>query len=128
MNRYKQKYLKSKASTKTVKLHLSEPWFTLIALNIKTVEGRKNKLKFKDLTVGDTIQFYNDDFMLRTVETKIVSKTIYSSFREYLIQEGIDRCVPGQPTLNHALSVYYKYYSEEDVADCGVASFTLQQI
>jgi ASC-1-like (ASCH) protein len=27
--------------------HLSEPWFSLISLGLKTVEGRKNKGKFK---------------------------------------------------------------------------------
>jgi hypothetical protein len=28
--------------------HLSEPWFTLISLGLKTVEGRK-KSKFKEM-------------------------------------------------------------------------------
>jgi ASC-1-like (ASCH) protein len=29
-------------------MHLSEPWFTLISLGLKKVEGRLNKGKFKE--------------------------------------------------------------------------------
>jgi hypothetical protein len=29
--------------------HLSEPWFSLISLGLKTVEGRKNKNIFKEM-------------------------------------------------------------------------------
>jgi hypothetical protein len=36
--------------------HLSEPWFTLISLGLKTVEGRKNKGKFKEMQVGDIVE------------------------------------------------------------------------
>jgi hypothetical protein len=28
-------------------LHLSEPWFTLISLGLKTVEGRKKKKRYE---------------------------------------------------------------------------------
>ena len=37
--------------------NLSEPWFTLIQLGLKTVEGRKNKGKFKEMKVGDIIEY-----------------------------------------------------------------------
>jgi ASC-1-like (ASCH) protein len=47
--------------------HLSEHWFTVIFLGLKTVEGRKNKGKFKEMQVGDIIQWYNDDFKERYI-------------------------------------------------------------
>ena len=37
--------------------HLSEPWFSLVKLKIKTVEGRLNKGIFVNLKVGDIIEF-----------------------------------------------------------------------
>ena len=35
--------------------HLSEPWFTLILLGLKTCEGRLHKHRFKDYKIGDII-------------------------------------------------------------------------
>ena len=35
--------------------HLSEPWFTLISLGLKTCEGRLHKHRFKDYKIGDII-------------------------------------------------------------------------
>jgi ASC-1-like (ASCH) protein len=141
--KYKTKYLKSKMyggkhisknnskmNTKTTerRYHLSEPWFTLISLGLKTVEGRKNSGKFKELDVGEVVEWFNEDFMLRTIKTVIIAKRIYPTFREYLASEGIEKTVTGQPDMEHALSVYYKYYSEEDVIDCGVVAFEMELI
>jgi ASC-1-like (ASCH) protein len=42
--------------------NVSEPWFTLISLGLKTVEGRKNKGRFKDMQVGEIIEWTNKDF------------------------------------------------------------------
>jgi hypothetical protein len=55
--------------------HLSEPWFSLISLGLKTIEGRKNKGIFKDMEVGDIIQWTNDDFDNRTVLIKLIKKS-----------------------------------------------------
>ena len=34
---------------------VSEPWFTLISMGLKSVEGRKNKGRFKEMKVGDIV-------------------------------------------------------------------------
>ena len=52
--------------------NLSEPWFTLIQLGLKTVEGRKNKGKFKEMKVGDIIEWKNDDFKPRSFLTQMM--------------------------------------------------------
>ena len=36
--------------------HLSEPWFTLISLGLKTCEGRLHKHRFKNYKIGDIIK------------------------------------------------------------------------
>lgn len=70
----------------STKMHLSEPWFTLIKLGIKNVEGRLNKGKFKELKEGDIIEWYNDDFNHRSFLTKVIKKNriciIYRIFKK----------------------------------------------
>ena len=106
--------------------HLSEPRFTVISLGLKTVEGRKNKGKFKEMQVGDIIQWYNDDFKERYILTKIIGKAEYKTFEEYLTTEGLYNCLPGIPTLEHGLSVYFKYFTKEDETEFGVVAIRLK--
>ena len=108
--------------------HLSEPWFSLISLGLKTVEGRKNKGKFKEMKVGDIIQWTNDDFDNRTVLTKLIKKVEYDTFAEYLNNEGLENCLPGMPSLEHGLSVYFKYFTKEDEKEFGVIAIHLELI
>jgi ASC-1-like (ASCH) protein len=109
-------------------LHLSEPWFTLISLGLKTVEGRKNKGIFKEMKVGDIIQWTNDDFDNRTVLTKLIKKVEYDTFADYLNNEGLENCLPGMPSLEHGLSVYFKYFTKEDEKEFGVIAIHLELI
>jgi len=110
--------------------HLSEPWFSLIVLGLKTVEGRKNKGKFKEMKIGDIVEWVNTDFEKRTVLTKIIGKTVYSTFAEYLENEGLEKCLPGMEKygLEHGLSVYFKYFTKEDEKTFGVVAIKLEFI
>jgi ASC-1-like (ASCH) protein len=108
--------------------HLSEPWFTLISLGLKTVEGRLNKGRFHDLKEGDIIEWWNDDFAMRQVRTQVTGKAVYPSFAAYLETEGLQQCLPGMPTLDHGLSVYYKYFTKEKEAEFGVIAIRLKVI
>ena len=108
--------------------HLSEPWFTLISLGLKTVEGRKNKGKFKEMQVGDIVEWKNNDFKERKILTKITGKAEYKNFAEYLETEGLSKCLPGMPSLEHGLSVYLKYYTKEDESEFGVIAIRIELI
>ena len=116
-----------------------EPWFSLILLGLKTVEGRRNKGKFKEMKVGDIIQWNNFNFMPRSVLTKITGKHIYPTFKEYLETEGLDKCLPGMEKLGseklgidkgleHGLSIYYKYFTKEDEKEFGVVAIRMTVI
>lgn len=105
---------------------LSEPWFSLISLGLKTVEGRKNKGRFREMKVGDIVKWTNNDFMPRSVLTKITEKTEYNKFKEYLETEGLDKCLPGMPDLEHGLSVYFKYYTKKDEEEFGVIAIKFE--
>ncbi|ARF12536.1 ASCH domain protein [Klosneuvirus KNV1] len=115
-------------STNTPKYiqNLSEPWFTLITLGLKTVEGRKNKGVFKEMQVGDIVEWQNKDFKMRSVKTRITDKAIYKTFEEYLIKEGLQKCLPGIPSIDHGLSVYFKYFTKEEETEFGVVAIRLE--
>jgi len=68
--------------------NLSEPWFSLIKLNLKRVEGRLNK--------GDHIIFENNDFgFLRKIKVLVTSTKNYDNFYEYLENETLEKCLLG---------------------------------
>jgi len=68
----------------------------------------------------------NNDFMPRSVKTRITKKVKYSTFKEYLETEGIDNCLPGIPSIEHGLSVYFKYYTKEDEKEYGVMAIHIE--
>ena len=72
--------------------HLSEPWFTLISLGLKTCEGRLHKHRFKLYKLGDIIKWWNNDFDKgRVCFTKIINVNLYKTFEEYLIDKGLKK-------------------------------------
>lgn len=108
--------------------HVSEPWFTLISLGLKTVEGRKNKGKFKEMKVNDLIEWRNNDFNPRTVVTRITKKNTYTTFEDYLRQEGLENCLPGIKDIQDGKSVYFKYYTKEQEQQYGVVAIGLKVV
>ena len=108
--------------------NVSEPWFTLIYLGLKTVEGRKNKGRFKEMQVGEVIEWTNNDFNPRNVLTKITKKREYKTFKEYLESEGLNKCLPGISNMEDGLSVYFKYFTKEDEKNFGVVAIELKLI
>jgi ASC-1-like (ASCH) protein len=110
--------------------YLTEPWFTLIQLGLKTAEGRKNKGKFKEMKVGDIIEWKNDNFKSRSFYTQITGKAVYPNFQKYLETEGLDKCLPNMEKygIEHGLSVYYKFYTKEEEREFGVVAIRLKVI
>ena len=108
--------------------NVSEPWFTLILLGLKTIEGRKNKGRFKDMNIGDIIEWTNNDFTPRSILTKITKKIEYNTFKEYLETEGLEKCLPGIPDIDHGLAVYFKYFTKDDEKNYGVIAIEIELI
>ena len=141
--KYKTKYLESRnrneSSRKVRRIeshivptyqneHLSEPWFTLISMGLKTVEGRRNKGKYKDMKFGDVIEWVNEDFNKRSVMTRVTEKNSYPTFKEYLETEGLENCLPGISSITDGLSVYFKYYTPKDEEVFGVVAIKLELV
>lgn len=107
---------------------VSEPWFSLILLGLKTVEGRKNRGLFQQMKDGDIVEWTNDSIIPRSVQTRITGKAVYPTFIEYLETEGLDKCLPGITNMDDGLSIYYKYFTKEEEKQYGVVAIRLELI
>ena len=105
---------------------VSEPWFTLIALGIKKVEGRLDKGSFSQMESGNIVEWTNSDFGMRKVITRITRKTKYASFREYLEAEGLSNCLPGITSVDMGVAIYHKYYEPVEEVVNGVLAIELE--
>jgi ASC-1-like (ASCH) protein len=109
--------------------HLSEPWFSLIKVGIKTVEGRLNRNDINAIHIGDVISFYNNDFgFSRKFKVEITNFTLYESFRSYLEVEQLSNCLPGIDTIEEGISVYRKYYNEVDELTYGIKALKFRLV
>jgi ASC-1-like (ASCH) protein len=78
------------------------------------------------MKVGDIVEWTNNDFIPRSVKTRIVSKGEYVTFKEYLDTEGLDKCLPGIKNIDHGLAVYFKYFTKKDEEEFGVVAIRLE--
>lgn len=105
-------------------VHLSEPWFSLLKLGIKTVEGRLNKGDYANMNIGDFILFMNNELGFeRNFKIEIKSIAYYDNFRTYLENETLEKSLPGIDNIEDGLCVYYKYYKQNDELEYKVKAF-----
>ena len=91
---------------------LNEPWFTLIALGLKKVEGRLYKGDFSTVSPDDTIVWTNDDMgFQRELRTRVESVQRYPTFRTFLQRETLNATLPtfGMTSLGRGVNLYRKY-------------------
>ncbi len=129
INNKKPKSINKKKLPKMITKNVSEPWFSLIKLNLKTIEGRLNKGDFKDLRIDDIITWTNDDLGFhREFKTRVIGKTQYNTFEDYLLNEGLNHCLPGIEDIGDGLKVYFKYYTKEQEKEFGIVAIELKKI
>lgn len=115
------------SKAKQFRKHLSEPWFSLIMIDSKTVEGRLNQGDWKEMYEGDKIDFYNEDFGLkREYQVVIISKKIYPSFETYLISEGLHKTLPSIEKIEDGLKLYRMFYKQDEEMKYGVIALELK--
>jgi len=109
--------------------HLSEPWFSLMAVGCKTIEGRLNRGEWTNIEEGDGIDWYNDDFGLkREFRTVIISKSIYKCFESYLYTKGLNKTLPTIENLEDGLKIYHMFYKPKEEEKYGVVALELQVV
>lgn len=106
---------------KTIKKNVSEPWFSLIKLGLKTVEGRLNKGDFQNLRRNDIIIWTNDELgFIREFRVRITSIREFNNFKSYLETEGLNRCLPGIDNIDEGLKIYYRYFTKNQENEFGI--------
>lgn len=114
---------------KTYTKKVSEPWFSLIKLGKKKCEGRINKGDFAQMNQGDIIIFTNNELGFNrqfSVTVKYTKK--YKTFREYLSNEKLKRCLPGIDNIEDGINIYYKYFTKNDESNFGVCAVRVKII
>lgn len=107
--------------------NLSEPWFSYMKNNEKTVEGRLNRDDWMSMNVGDVLVLVNKQTDVeRTIQVKIVQIHLYDSFQLYLEKEGLKNCLPGIETMEKGLEIYHKLYSKEEEQMYKVKAFHVE--
>lgn len=101
-------------------LNIQEPYLSFVLSGQKTIEGRLNKGKFKDLKVGDILLIGLDEKRFLIERTNI-----YKSFREMIEKEGIENVIPDKNSIDDAELVYYKFYTKEQEKEFGVLAIKI---
>jgi ASC-1-like (ASCH) protein len=115
------------SSSKLFRKHISEPWFSLIMIRSKTIEGRLNQGDWAEMREGDRIDWVNEDFGLkREFRTMIVSKNVYPSFENYLHSEGLHKTLPSIEKLEDGLKIYRSFYKPEEETKYSVVALELK--
>jgi ASC-1-like (ASCH) protein len=115
---------------------VSEPWFSLIKLGLKTVEGKKRSPKWKNLEKGDLIKITNPDGDgSECFYTEIINITIYHGFKdnleEYLKDETLQRTLPGIVDFEEAKRVYLSepvLWTSEEIEKYGIMAIELMLV
>jgi|SRR3989339_702306 len=94
-------------------LELQDQYFHAIVSGMKTVEGRLNSPKFKDLQVGMHISF-RSQVMQQTIICLIEEISRYKSFKDMLLAQGVGNMLPGVVNIEQAVDVYESFPGYKD--------------
>lgn len=114
--------IKQTNNMKNHHVKVQEPYYSHIAQGIKTVEGRLNKGTFLKIMSGDTITFNG------ILKVEVVAKTIHSTFRDMIESNGVSNVIPHAETIDQAVKVYRKFYSESMEKASGVCAIHIKLI
>lgn len=108
--------------------NIQEPYYSLILEGKKTVEGRLNKQKFKDMKIGDVITIYKDDDIKQNFKVKITEKNEYKSFKDMLEVEGLQKVLPDVESIKAGVEIYYAFPGFKENEVNGVLAIRIQKI
>jgi len=108
----------------SAELGVQSLYFDLIKKGMKTVEGRIAKDKYRKLSPGEVLRFYNQDQNkereiqgLNFLEAHIISIEYFTSFSQMLTYYGVKNCLPGVKNLEQALEIYHSFPGYQSEAE-----------
>lgn len=109
-----------------MQLQVSDPWFSALQAGTKAVEGRLNRGKFSTIIPGTLLTIsHATDSSAPKLFFVVGSIAHYTSFEEYLDNEGLDKTLPNITTIKDGVAIYRKFYSKEDEVAYGVLAIRL---
>jgi ASC-1-like (ASCH) protein len=103
-----------------VQINVQEPYLSFIKNGVKTVEGRLNKGKFKEIQVGDLLEIRGIG-----VQYVVKSKKIYQTFLEMVSEVGFERVIPDKSNPEDAAQEYYKFFTKDQEQEFGVVAIEI---
>lgn len=101
-------------------------WFDMIKLGKKTIEGRLNCGDAAKVSEGDHITFEASNGS--KLKVKVIRKTVYKTFKKYLVNEGLRRCLPGIYKLKDGDIIYHKYYTYDQEEKFGMVAIEFSDL
>lgn len=81
----------------------------LIRDGFKTIEGKVNKPKYDSIQKGDIIKFVSSSESLEKIFCRVEDRVFYPTFRDMLIKEGLENCLPGSASIEDGVAVYHSF-------------------
>jgi ASC-1-like (ASCH) protein len=106
---------------KIVQINVQEPYLGYIKDGTKTIEGRLNKGKFKEIEVGDMLEISGI-----TKQFVVTAKRNYKTFLEMVTVEGFQKVIPDKANPSDAANVYYKFFTKGQEKEFGVVAIEIQ--
>jgi ASC-1-like (ASCH) protein len=107
---------------KIVQINVQEPYLGYIKNGTKTIEGRLNKGKFKEIEVGDILEISGI-----TKQFKVTGKRNYETFLEMVITEGFEKVIPDKTSNLEVANVYYKFFTKKHEKEFGVVAIEIKK-
>jgi ASC-1-like (ASCH) protein len=107
------------------RLHCQDPWFSLIEIGKKTVEGRKNLPKFHNWKPGDLVVFHLD---AREFKTRIRNIRGYKTLEDYLLTEGLEQVLPGVKSLKEGIEIYTQWSTPKEIDTFGFLAIEVERV
>lgn len=109
----------------TYKKSLQPRWLNEIQQNRKVVEGRINSGDWKNMKVGDYIEFY--DNLNNKCLVQITYKTNYKNFNDLISSEQLIRVLPGTNINEKIYDIIYEK-RKNDIENDGVIAIGIKLI
>ncbi len=94
-----------------IELDCQEPWFSALKNGEKTIEGRKDSLKYKNIKEGSIIKFKNNNNSFLTEVLKIVK---YENIRKYLENNNLSKIAPFSNNIDEVEKMYRDMVNDID--------------
>ena len=112
----------------THSLKLNPVYFDLIKSGEKTLEGRLNDEKRKNINIGDEIIFYKEPERVEMVKAIILNKFVFKNFEEMASKMDRSKLGFADKTKDEMIAVYRSIYKSEDEKKYGVVIFEIKII